>query len=343
MILPAILALLVAPQATQVEAVLEVRLGSANGAPEEAFGVVSDLAADDDGNVYVLDQRADAVRVFAPSGEYLRTIGQRGPGPGQFSRPNHVDVHDGFVTVVNPGGRSSTFTLSGALVESSTLPFGTLAAERLRDEAHAVYVSGGISREAATPTESVMVLGSASVDTIVTVPSSDLLYRSRTLTSLVRTSLCRLAHFSVGSRGEVWVASGIGGTLTEWRLEDQSPETGRSIRVAPDGAPLPDSTRSRLLATLPSQLDPDAGDLSVPPTYSSICGLERSGEQAIWVRLNEDGDRERWIAFEPTTLSPTLDLTAPEGVAVRAFSGTRAYGTWSDGSGVAYVGIFRLE
>ncbi|MDH3208208.1 MAG: 6-bladed beta-propeller [Gemmatimonadota bacterium] len=336
MILPAIVALLVAPQVTQVEAVLEHRLGSANGAPEEAFGVVSDLAADDEGNVYVLDQRADAVRVFSASGEYLRTIGQRGRGPGQFNRPNHIDVHDGFVTVLNPGGRTSTFTLAGELVESTALPMGALSAERLGDVAYAAYVSGGISRDAPTPTESVIVLGSSSVDTIVTGPSSDLLFRSRTLTSLVRTSLCRLVYFSVGSRAEIWIASGIDGTLTEWRA-------GRSTRVAPEGAALPDSTRSRLLGTLPSQLDPDAGDLSVPPTYSSICGLERSEGDAIWVRLNSTEGRERWMAFEPATLSPTFDLIAPEGVAVRAFSGTRAYGTWSDAAGVAYVGIFRLE
>jgi len=343
MIYPAIFALLVAPQATQVEAVLEHRLGSANGAPEETFLSVSDRAADDEGNVYVLDQRADRVRVFSPSGEYLRAIGQRGRGPGQFSRPNHIDVHDGFVTVLNPGGRSSTFTLAGTLVESGALPFGALSAERVGDELYSVYVSGGISREAATPTESVILLGAGSGDTIVTVPSSDLLYRSPTVTSLIRTSLCRLAHFSVGPQEEVWVASGISGTLTGWRLEGGSLGAGRSIRVSPEGASLPDSTRSRLLGTLPSQLDPDAGDLSVPPTYSSICGLERSGEQTIWIRLNDAESRERWIAFELATLRPTLDLTAPEGVAMRAFSGTRGYGTWSDASGVAYVGIFRLR
>jgi hypothetical protein len=343
MILPAIVALLVVPQTTQVEAVLEHRIGSADTGPEGVFVQVSDVASDEQGNVYVLDQRADEVRVFSPSGEYVRTIGRTGRGPGEFSRPNHIDVRDQIVTVLNPGGRSSSFAVTGELLTSTTLPFGALSAASMGDDLYAVYVTGGISREDPVPWESVILLRPSSADTITTVPSADVLFRSPSATSLLRTSLCRLAGFLVGSEEELWVASGIDGTLTEWRVDGRSAEPVRSARVAPEGDPLPDSTRTRLLGMLPRQLDAAAGDLDIPSTDSSICGLERSGDRTIWVRLHDLQSRERWVALDRATLRPTLELTAPEGVAMRAFSGSRGYGTWSDESGVSFVGIYRLE
>jgi hypothetical protein len=210
------------------------------------------------------------------------------------------------------------------------------------DETYAVYASAGISRDVPLPTESVILLGPDWADTLVTMPSGDILFRSPATTLLLRTSLCGLAYSLVGSEGEVWVASGIEGTLTEWQLDGQSARAGRSVRVAPEGVSLPDSTRSRLLGLLPSQIDPETGELSLPPTHSSICGLERAAGQTLWLRLHDEGSRERWVGLDAATLRPAVELTAPEGVAMKAFSEGRAYGTWADAR-TSYVGIYRLE
>jgi len=245
MLLPSTIAiaLVVAPQVVQVEAVLEAQIGSSTGPREEVFGRVVDLAADDERNVYVLDDRAGEVRVFSPAGEYMRTLGRSGSGPGELNRPSHIDVRGGVVTVLNPGGRSSSFTLTGELVASETLPFGSLSAARVDDRTHAVFVSGGITRGDPVPIESLVLVGPASTDTILTVPSNDILFRGPTASSLLRTSLCRLANFVVGEDGTLWVASGTDGMLTEWRLADGVSEPARSAELAPPGVPLPDSTR----------------------------------------------------------------------------------------------------
>ena len=51
---------------------------------EVLFGVITDIIADRDGNFYLLDSQLNEVQVYSPGGEYLRTIGREGEGPGEF-------------------------------------------------------------------------------------------------------------------------------------------------------------------------------------------------------------------------------------------------------------------
>lgn len=48
------------------------------------FGVITDIITDSEGNFYMLDSQLSEVQVFSPDGEYLRTIGREGEGPGEF-------------------------------------------------------------------------------------------------------------------------------------------------------------------------------------------------------------------------------------------------------------------
>lgn len=43
-----------------------------------------DLALADDGTLYVVEQDPATIRVYGPSGQYLRSIGRSGSGPGEF-------------------------------------------------------------------------------------------------------------------------------------------------------------------------------------------------------------------------------------------------------------------
>jgi len=51
---------------------------------EEIFGVITDIMADNDGNFYLLDAQLNEIKVYSEDGEYLRTIGREGEGPGEF-------------------------------------------------------------------------------------------------------------------------------------------------------------------------------------------------------------------------------------------------------------------
>lgn len=63
-----------------------VRIGS-DAAPEYEFTVVRDAVLDRAGNLYVLLPHASEIRVFAPDGRFVRRIGRKGQGPGEFMWP----------------------------------------------------------------------------------------------------------------------------------------------------------------------------------------------------------------------------------------------------------------
>jgi hypothetical protein len=65
------------------------------------FGILTSIATDERGNVYMLDMQLNEVLIFSPEGEYLRSIGREGEGPGEFSRPSGLFMTaDGNIAVL---------------------------------------------------------------------------------------------------------------------------------------------------------------------------------------------------------------------------------------------------
>ena len=97
------------------EPVLEI--GAVEGAPEYQFTQVVGIARLMDGWA-VLDADANAVRQFDRSGEYLRTVGRGGQGPGELSRPLQVFALPEDSILVWDAGRPgySVFSPDGAPV-----------------------------------------------------------------------------------------------------------------------------------------------------------------------------------------------------------------------------------
>ena len=63
----------------------ELSLGELDGAAELQFGQIAAIDVAPDGTMYVLDQQAAQVRVFDATGEFVRTVGKPGNGPGELS------------------------------------------------------------------------------------------------------------------------------------------------------------------------------------------------------------------------------------------------------------------
>lgn len=62
----------------------EVRIGALDGEDVYLIGSISALAPDLEGGVYVFDAQVPALRHFDATGQYTRTLGGQGGGPGEY-------------------------------------------------------------------------------------------------------------------------------------------------------------------------------------------------------------------------------------------------------------------
>jgi hypothetical protein len=76
------------------------------------------------GWIAVADDRDGNVKLFDASGRYLRTIGQRGSGPGEYRAPRGVAFATDTTLVIADDGalRWTLVTVNGAVVRSGPLP-----------------------------------------------------------------------------------------------------------------------------------------------------------------------------------------------------------------------------
>jgi hypothetical protein len=66
------------------------RLGGETDDEDEFFGVIMQIATDDAGNLYLLDSQLHQINVYSSDGEFIRSMGREGEGPGEFRRPNDM-------------------------------------------------------------------------------------------------------------------------------------------------------------------------------------------------------------------------------------------------------------
>ena len=102
----------------------EVTVGAREGTGPEVFGLVTDFDVDGFDRVYVLDVFTQEIRVFGRDGAFVRTIGGRGGGPGEFRGVNGMTFDpSGRLWVMNQGNvRYSVFDTSGTLLQEPRRP-----------------------------------------------------------------------------------------------------------------------------------------------------------------------------------------------------------------------------
>lgn len=101
---------------------LEENLSIGNDSDERfQFYQAYSLALDSAENIYVLDSGNCRVQKFDKNGGYLKTIGRKGQGPGEFVNPSalYIDSHDSLY--VSEGRKIHVFDRSGELQNSQVL------------------------------------------------------------------------------------------------------------------------------------------------------------------------------------------------------------------------------
>ena len=105
-------------QPARFELVEGLSIGLVEGDPNYLFGRINSIAVGPDGHVYVHDSQALEIRRFDQDGNWVRTYGREGQGPGELSRVDAIALgSDGRVMARDPGnGRVQVWSPEGEAV-----------------------------------------------------------------------------------------------------------------------------------------------------------------------------------------------------------------------------------
>jgi len=94
--------------------------------PEDTFFESTfDIKCDNNGYVYICDYKANNIKKFDSSGKYIKTIGRKGQGPGEFNMPFGIAVTNDRLIVGDMGNRRlCALTPDGEFIKSVTISIG---------------------------------------------------------------------------------------------------------------------------------------------------------------------------------------------------------------------------
>jgi hypothetical protein len=84
---------------------------------------IADAVHSPDGNIVVLDFLREALIIFTPEGEYIRTVGRGGEGPGEFDRPGEVACSSNGDLLIRDAIGLSRFDGNCEFIDRTTWPF----------------------------------------------------------------------------------------------------------------------------------------------------------------------------------------------------------------------------
>jgi hypothetical protein len=103
-----------------IETLAAIEYGRIGEEANDELGLtyIADAARGDDGVAYILDRSDLGVRVVSREGDFLRTIGTRGRGPGEFKTTPKLGVYGDILWAVE-NTRITLFRSDGSLVSAS--------------------------------------------------------------------------------------------------------------------------------------------------------------------------------------------------------------------------------
>ena len=130
------------------EGVLNIRsdltIGENTEDEDYTFNLIVGIDIDESENIYVLDSISANVKVFNERGEFLKSFGKMGQGPGEMQRPNFLQItKEEEIVVGDPSIRRLIyFTLQGDFLRQTSLAkIGYLAYPIRIDSAGNLYAS----------------------------------------------------------------------------------------------------------------------------------------------------------------------------------------------------------
>ncbi|MFP8488520.1 6-bladed beta-propeller [Gracilimonas sp. Q87] len=76
------------------------------------IGFIKDVEVDKSGRIFVLDDRQQKVLVYSSDGDFLQTIGRRGPGPGELSYAKSIELYEDSLLLISSRFRIEEYDIS---------------------------------------------------------------------------------------------------------------------------------------------------------------------------------------------------------------------------------------
>ncbi len=316
-----------------------------------------------DGSILVANAGTSELRLYDANGAFMRRIGRRGAGPGEFGALGWVGLTRGdtVLTFDYDGRRLSRFTPDGPFASSLVLggvgnpdqlsPYGSLDDGRVLvgqlDQFSRPY-SNGDHRD--TVTLQLMRSDGVRRDTLGRFPGGDYTVRAASGggISLATVPYGRATHFAASAGS---IAVGIADSY-EVLLLDETGTIRRVVRRRADPVPVTDedmaatlekrqgnpvaaALRERFLLQVARMPKPEA-----MPTYRAL-RVDRLGR--LWVReAAHVGESGRWAVYAPDG-GLLADLRLPERFTVTDAGAEYLLGVLRDENDLERVQLFRLR
>ncbi len=101
----------------------ELSIRESEGREEYMFSEVGSIAVDDEERIFISDWKELHIKVFSKKGEYLKTIGRKGQGPGEFQRISGMQIthHQELMVFDMSIRRLSFFSLDGEFIRLKSI------------------------------------------------------------------------------------------------------------------------------------------------------------------------------------------------------------------------------
>ncbi|HKS07707.1 MAG TPA: 6-bladed beta-propeller [Gemmatimonadaceae bacterium] len=320
----------------------DLRIGTVDGDERLQFLRIRAVSVDPaNGDVYVANAGSYSIRVFTARGAFVREIGRRGDGPGEFQSIVSLRIVADTIVVWDFSLRRVTaFRLDGALLATwptvsptsgrddaapiASVPGGWLVSNSMRTEGrwtpgmHVIYSTVVRRTPAAAPSQSVADLTG---DTVVVLPNREsIAIQTPIFVSAGSPLFAPSAAFGVDAKGNVFVHRGAPYEIT---VHDARGNVVR--RIAPPHAPravtpqLIDEFRKRAKAyhdTVSNKggeyaasyaVDMARPGLKSPATLPPLGRMLIAGDGAVWVEridLVRDPVAREW-SRGPAPATPT--------------------------------------
>lgn len=332
-------------------------IGWANSGANYVFASIGDVAALPDGGVAVLEGRSAQLRIFNEQGQYVRTMGGRGDGPGSLVAPASIVVMDSLITVIDSARAASVFTMGGAFRGTRSLPPG------LRDAAgSARALRHGYTIAATSP----FIAGDGTAETHVRVmvahetsSVADTLraYASGIVLQRLPSALPTVSPLHAGDAG----AWGTGGDslivlvdgesgVVEWlRVDAEGVVPWRRVDLGWESREITTADRADALRRLGGggrrgrrggRATPFTGTLILPSNFGAVDDVVVADDGTAWLRLREGFDATAfWLLVSPDGAS--RQLLMPDGFTPASVRGRRVLGVLRERDGL-YVAVYWL-